>query len=125
MKKKKIRTRSKFEAIVLGSLDKARISYEYEPCAITYEVPARTGRYYPDLRIKGAKWYVEIKGRFTSKDRTKHLRVKEAHPEVEVRFLFMADNKINKTSKIRYSDWAKKNGYKYHVGKEIPKEWLK
>lgn len=52
------------------------------------------------------------------------LEFRENYPELDIRFVFFADNKLNKQSTTRYSDWAKNNGFKYHVGKTFPEEWL-
>jgi hypothetical protein len=50
----------------------------------------------------------------------------EQNPDLDIRFLFMRDNKISKNSKTRYSDWCKKRGIKYAVSEHghIPDEWL-
>ncbi len=57
-------------------------------------------------------------------DRTKHLLIKQQHPDKDIRFLFKVDNKINKASETRYSDWCEKHGFLYAFG-EVPEEWLK
>lgn len=51
------------------------------------------------------------------------IEFRENHPELDIRFVFFADNKLNKQSNTRYSDWARNNGFKYHVGKVFPDEW--
>lgn len=67
---------------------------------------------------------VEAKGRFTSVDRTKMKQVKEAHPEEDIRFVFMSNNKIHKNSDMRYGDWCDRHGFPWAIG-DIPNEWLK
>ena len=50
--------------------------------------------------------------------------VKEANPELDIRILFQTpNNKIIKTSKTTYADWADKHGYLW-AAKEIPTNWL-
>lgn len=50
----------------------------------------------------------------------------EQNPDKDIRFLFMRDNKIQKTSKMRYSDWCEKRGIKCYVSEDghVPEEWL-
>lgn len=81
---------------------------------------------YPNGRLNSAGGFIlETKGKFTSVDRTKMLAVIKEHPEVRFRMLFMADNKLNKNSETRYSDWCKKNGIEFAVGKFLPPSWIK
>lgn len=111
--------RSGFEERVAANLRKRRILYTYEDQRLQYFIE----RWYtPDFTLKNGI-IIEAKGYFKSSDRTKMLRVKEAHPDLDIRFLFQADNKLSRTSSTRYSDWATKHGFKYHVGEEIPHEW--
>ena len=49
---------------------------------------------------------IEAKGFFKPSDRRKMLAVKEAHPELDIRFVFMRDNTLSKSSKTTYSMWA-------------------
>lgn len=82
--------------------------------------------YLPDFvltRKNGKKTYIEVKGYLRPSDRTKMKAVKLLDPTLDIRFVFARDNKINKNSRTRYSDWARKNGFPYAVG-EIPKTWL-
>ncbi len=129
--------RSNFERLVASELDLAGIDYEYEPFLLQYLLRMRSGvcgscgeshavfseRWYlPDFVV--GKDIIEAKGRFTSRDRTKMLAVVEGHPEYRVRMWFLYDNKLNKNSKTRYSDWCEKHNICYHVGK-TPPPWLK
>lgn len=52
--------------------------------------------------------------------------VVEQNPDLDIRMLFMRDNKIAKNSKTRYSDWCKKRGIVYAVSElgEIPEDWV-
>ena len=65
---------------------------------------------------------VETKGRLTTFDRTKHVLIAEQHPELDIRFVLMYDNKLDKDSETRYSEWMEKHGFKYSM-KCIPVEW--
>ena len=57
-------------------------------------------------------------------DRAKHLLVREQHPHLDIRMVFMrASNKISKKSKTTYAMWCERKGIKY-ADKVIPKSWL-
>lgn len=111
--------RSTFEATLVSYMETMGLPFEYEPPDghLGYMLS-----YVPDFRLPNGI-LVEAKGFFDSTDRTKMLRVKQANPEVDIRFIFKANNKINPKSKTRYSDWCLKHGFKFYIGKEIPEEW--
>lgn len=82
--------------------------------------------YTPDLTLTfkdGTIRYIECKGYFDTEDRSKHLLIKQQHPDMDIRFIFMANNKIHKLSTTRYSDWCDKHGFKYAF-RQVPEEWL-
>lgn len=71
---------------------------------------------------------LEAKGRFTSADRSKILKVLENNPDdIDLRLVLMRNQRLNKRSNTMYSDWCEKHGIKYvvSVDGEIPLEWLK
>lgn len=107
-------SRSKFEAKVRAALG-AAWDYESEQLPYTLE-----NRYWPDFTHKTTKVIIEAKGRFTGADRRKMLRVREAHPERDIRLCFMRDNKLNKKSATTYTAWATKNGFKSTVFPTLP-----
>lgn len=67
--------------------------------------------------------YIETKGYLRPADRTKMIAVKKANPDLDIRIVFAKDNTLGRGSKTRYSEWAKKHGFKYSVG-AIPKDWF-
>lgn len=111
--------RSTFEDTLTRDMQARGLAFEYEPKDghLGYML-----EYFPDFRLPNGI-LVEAKGFFDSTDRTKMLRVKLANPEADIRFIFMANNKINPRSSTRYTDWCHKYGFKCHVGKSIPEEW--
>lgn len=125
--------RSQFESTFSEHLDKLGVEYGYETDYILYEVPRK---YKPDFilprpnrkPIWERKLYIELKGRFTSADRSKMLEVKNQNSLLDIRLVFMQNNYLYKGSKTRYSDWAEKYGFPYHIvgstKKLIPDEWL-
>ncbi len=146
--------RSKFEKKVAQELDNKGVDYEYESISLEYYERVRGGvcdkcghlktskrrSYTPDFVInKGgseggheetsgdcydAALIIETKGLFTAANRTTMKLVKEWHPDLDIRMVFMRDNKVHKKSDMRYSDWCEKNGIPYAIG-GIPEEWLK
>lgn len=130
--------RSKFEDNVAEELDEAGIKYTYETWSYEYDEPLRknlarcadcgsrlllrTGWYTPDFFLENGV-IIESKGRFTAADRRKMLAIKQDHPKLDIKMLFMRDNKIHKNSSTYYSDWCMENDYDFAI-KEIPKSWL-
>ena len=96
------------------------VEYEYETHTITYD--ARPRRYKPDFILPNGV-IIEAKGRFLGGDRSKHLLIKKQFPELDIRFLFQADNPLSPKSKTRYSDWCKRHGFLYAFT-DVPDEWL-
>lgn len=79
-------------------------------------------KYTPDFTLSNGR-RVESKGYFTSRDRSKLISVKEQKGLPAISILFAADNWCTKRHKARYSDWARANGFEFHVGKTIPVAW--
>ena len=140
--------RSKFERRLADSLEERGIEYGYETLTLDYYTKVRKGRcgkcgskqgvtqehiYTPDFIIlrSGSDYtttdsnplIIEAKGRFTATDRTKMKAVKDRHPDLDIRFVFMGNNKIHKNSDTRYGDWCDKHGFPWTI-KEIPSEWI-
>jgi hypothetical protein len=68
---------------------------------------------------------IETKGRFIPSDRSKHLRIREQHPDLDIRFVFSNPNaRLYKGSKSTYASWCEKYGFKY-AKEKIPVEWIK
>ena len=112
--------RSRFEEKVAHTLEKMGVAFSYETKKLTYTV-FRT--YKPDFILPNGV-IVEAKGYFTPSDRTKHLRVREAHPELDIRFCFQNSKvKLNKTSNTTYAEWCDKKGFKW-CDKVIPVTWV-
>ena len=128
--------RSGYEERVRKNLDERGITYGYETVKLRYTKDRckhcgevfSTGTYTPDFiieRLSGVRLVVECKGRFTSTDRTKMLRVIRDNPAEDIRLLFQRDQNIRKGSQTKYSTWCVKNNIKYDFGEEIPQVWIK
>lgn len=112
--------RSGLEEQIAKQLEESQVDYEYEKERISYQ---RTCYYVPDFKLPNGI-YIEAKGRFTSDDRGKLLKVKKQHPELDIRLVFSrSKSKISKESQTTYADWCKRWGFPY-ADKQIPEEWL-
>lgn len=114
--------RSKFEEQIFQSLqDKVNVKYESETLSYTVSL-----KYTPDLVIYFSHrptMYLELKGYLDYDDQRKMKAVKKENPELDIRFVFMKDNKISKQSKLTYSSWSEKYGFPYCFN-TIPEDWL-
>ena len=120
-----MRFRSKAEETFHNYLKKIKVFGDYESVKIPYTVQRS---YLPDFALSDSsgkvRFYVEVKGYLKPSDRTKLLSVQRLNPGLDLRLVFMQDNWLNKTHTTRYSGWCKKNGFKYTIGLELPKEWI-
>ena len=93
----------------------------YEKIKIEWE-DLRYRTYTPDFELDNGI-FIETKGIFDNEDRRKHLAIKEQHPELDIRFVFMnARNKIYRGSKTTYADWCTRHKFQW-AEKNIPSEW--
>ena len=116
------RYRSRFEADFSRDLRERGIKAAYEPTKILYVPKPRN--YTPDFYLMEYGFYIETKGYLTSLDRTKHKLIKQQHPDIDIRFIFLnARNKLHKHSKTTYGSWCTKYGFIY-AEKRMPKEWM-
>lgn len=140
--------RSGLEAAFAKDLKDKKIEFRYEPEVIHYRKRVAKGvcdacggdkthqrrTYLPDfvIRVRTSGHtgeaerllYIETKGRLTPADRAKMVAVKQDNPELDIRFIFGANNKLNNKNKNeRYSDWAEKHGFLYSIGPVYPSAW--
>ena len=73
------RYRSKYEEDVCSKLHKSKVPFEYETINLYYEISEQR-KYIPDIILPNGI-IIELKGRFTSKDRKKMLLVIAQHPD--------------------------------------------
>ena len=112
--------RSGFEAKLAHQLQRGGVSFQYESIRLEY---TKTATYTPDFILPNGI-IIEAKGVWTVEDRTKHLLVREQHPHLDIRLVFMnASNKIRKGSDTTYAKWCEKKNILY-ANKQIPKSWL-
>ena len=114
--------RSGLEDDISVDLKKRGVSFKYETLKIKWTL-LENKTYTPDFILPNGI-IVESKGRFVATDRKKHLKVKEQHPSLDIRFVFSnSRGKINKGSRTTYGDWCDRHGF-IHADKRIPDEWL-
>ena len=115
--------RSAFEQRVADNLTALDIEFEYEPKDAELEYILEPKVYHPDFRLPNGI-LVETKGRLTVEDRVKLVKVRDQHPEVDLRLVFMYPlNKLTSRSKTRYWEWAEKNGFKW-ADSFVPRSWV-
>ncbi len=115
--------RSGLEKINQDFMKSLGVPYGYESRKIPFVEPAKNRSYTPDFFLKNGI-IIETKGRFLSKDRQKHLLVREQHPNLEIRFVFSrATSPIYKGSKTTNAKWAEKHGFCW-AEKLIPESWM-
>ena len=78
-------------------------------------------KYTPDFYIPATKIFIETKGKFDSRTRTKMKNVC-SQCEEDIRMVFMANNWLTRKHKMTYGRWCKLNGIEYAIG-NIPLEW--
>lgn len=115
--------RSGLERSIAGALKRMGVPFQFESYKIEYSVPKRVAKYNPDFTLPNGI-IVEAKGQFVTKDRQKHLLIKEQHPDLDIRFVFNnPDSFISPKSRTTYGMWCDKNGFLY-ARNYIPKAWI-
>ncbi len=148
---------SGLEVVTSEQLQQAGVEFEYESdqCKFDYTTNVRKGgvitkdgmnyelptgckviqwhEYTCDFMItksNGQPMFIETKGYFKAKDRTKHQDLKKRYPDLDLRIIFSSNGKVS--PKTTYSQWAEKQGIRYHclsygekkAGLIVPKSWL-
>lgn len=93
----------------------------------SYLYPRVRGRYVPDFRTPNGT-ILEVKGFFSSRDRTKMLAVAREHPEQDIRFVFQTPYKtLSPRSLTTYAQWAERHGFPWCDAKdtETLERWVR
>ena len=116
--------RSGLEERTAKYLRSLKVKFTYEKMKIKWQ-DLRHRTYTPDFVLDNGI-IIETKGRFIPSDRSKHLRIREQHPDLDIRFVFSNPNaRLYKGSKSTYASWCEKYGFKYakeKIHKNAPKE---
>lgn len=135
-KAKRIRFRSGLEEQLYHLSTYHNRTPRYEEDIIPYTIPETVHKYITDFTYvklpqfqKPGKYgdlmIIEPKGMWRLDDRKKHLYLKKQYPNLDIRIVFERhDNKIKKSSKTTYGEWATKYGIRW-ASKTIPLEWFK
>lgn len=111
--------RSDLELRVYEAAKRSRKKLSFEPHFIPYHIK---GNYLPDFQLPNGI-YIEVKGRLDAATCRKMRAVKASNPELDIRFVFgNAQNKMNKSSKMRYWEWCDRYGFPWAEGM-IPASW--
>lgn len=116
--------RSGYEKKIYENAIRDGRSLAFEPKDATLHY-TRVSSYLPDFRLSPSGVLVESKGRFTSADRTKMLRVRRENPFVDIRILLQRpNNRLTKSPNSKtYSEWCDANNFIWSSGETIPEGW--
>ena len=120
--------KSGLEQTVAEQIKSTEYDLQYETETINYIIPERKAKYTPDfvfVKRNGNFMFIETKGRWTTADRQKMKHVLASNPGVDIRMVFQNPNqRLSKTSKTTYAEFALKLGIQHVAKKDIPAEWL-
>lgn len=114
--------RSGFERTLDVQLKQSGIGYTYESLKLPY---VRHHVYLPDFVLDNGI-IIEAKGVLNKRDpneSAKMVAVKQAYPELDIRFVFMKADLPLPRMKMSHAKWAEKYGFPWADGK-IPENWL-
>src|ERR1700752_1667671 len=112
--------KSGFERTIAAQLSHSGVGWDYEKVQLPYTL---VGVYNPDFRLLKSGILIETKGLLDRESKRTMVAVKKAHPQLDIRFLFMQADKKVPGSKQTHGEWARKNGFPFAEG-TIPQEWL-
>jgi len=116
--------RNEFERSIAEQIEATEGCAAYEIESVPYTTHrGETRNYYPDFRLHNGL-LIEAKGFFRLNDRRKHKRIREQHPELDIRIVFQnADTKISGGSATTYAQWCKRHGIRW-AHRDIPIAWF-
>ena len=83
--------------------------------------------YKPDMILTfpdGRKMYIEVKGFLRYEDQVKMKAVKNANPELDIRFVFPEKGRVGR-SNMTPMQWCAKYGFPCTMEGKIPLQWMK
>ena len=128
-KKKNLgRFKSPLEKAIYDKLVKVKnkvFNFQYEGEKLKYFT---VHNYSPDIILTfpgGVKIYVEIKGYLRYEDQVKMRAVKNANPDLDIRFVFPENGRLGGATKMSVGQWCEKYGFPYTMTGKIPPQWMK
>jgi hypothetical protein len=116
--------RSGLELAVAEELQQAGVEFLYEPFKVPFVRPPKPSKYTPDIILPNGI-VIELKGRFTTDDRQKHLMIQDQYPDLDIRFVFSNPNqRLSKQSKTTYAKWCDTKGFRF-AKCSIPQRWIR
>ena len=112
--------KSGFERTLATQLKAAGVPVLYETLELDYSI---AHKYRPDFVLPNGI-IIEAKGYFRAGDQAKYRAVKQHHPDMDIRFVFMCADKKIPGQKQTHGEWCKRHGFPYASGR-IPADWLK
>jgi Phage endonuclease I len=112
--------KSGFERSLAANLSSRGIKFRYESQQVPY-VLERT--YNPDFEMVDHGFFIEAKGLLDRDSKAKMAAVKQQHPEIDIRFVFMQAAKRIPRTRQTHAQWAEKHGFKWAEG-TAPEEWF-
>ena len=113
--------RSMSEVRFAVELNSHTIPYKYESRMLRYQYAPQ--KYTVDFTLTkkdGSEIQIEYKGKLDAATRKKLRAIKKSNPTVDLRLVFeKPNNKIYKGAKLRYGDWAERNGFKWYDCRDI------
>jgi Autographiviridae endonuclease I len=108
---------------VVKALNAAGADYAYEGHKFPYTIPEQHRTYLLDLALPNGI-AIEVKGYLLRADRMKLLRVREGHPQLDLRLVVGRASARCEGLKISIGEWCDKFGFMWAV-KTIPEAWLR
>jgi len=96
-----------------------KLDYSYETLKLPYVLPSPIRNYKPDFLVGSV--IIEVKGFLPYTDQVKMLAVKEAHPHLDIRFLFMKPHQKLPRRKITHAEWAEAHGFPWMTIEDLEK----
>ena len=111
--------RSGFERTLDAQLKMMKAKYSYETLKLPYVIHSN---YNPDFILDNGV-IIEAKGVLKTEDRRKMIAVKQQHPELDIRFVFMSAGARVPGQKGTHAQWAERYKFPWADGR-IPEDWL-
>lgn len=114
--------RSGWERTLDTQLKRANVRYSYETLTLPFVMHHK---YRPDFMLENGI-VIEAKGvlnKHKKDEASKLIAVKQQHPDIDLRLVFMDANVKIPGTKQTHGQWATRHGFQWASGK-IPDEWL-
>lgn len=101
--------KSGFEEKFKTATEERGWNLQYEKDRIKYTIPEKVHTYTPDFTVTD-NVYIETKGLWPAIERKKALLIKEQFPSTSILYVLYRNQRLFKSSKTTYLEWATKHG---------------